>query len=236
MRIDIHSHILPKMDDGAANIDESLKLLKILKDDGVDVVVATPHLYLHKESADDFLRRRKECAETLYKAVQDGDYPRIVLGAEVYFSPALNEMPLKELCIEGTDYIMVELPYCAYSRMFLNQFADFVNGCDCKVIIAHIERYYEYNDAEKMNEILSCECLAQANCESFFSGRNRKRLLKLVESGAVQLLGTDLHSVKHRPPEFRKAESIIRKKLSNGVFDGMMETVGSVLNNESVYI
>jgi len=240
MRIDVHSHILPNMDDGAQSAEESLKLLALLKKDGVDAVAATPHLHLHRQSATDFLRKREQRAETLFKALNDsdrgGDYPKIVLGAEVLFSASVGELSpsqLKNLCIEGTDYLLIELPYCAFSRSFLTQFSGFVSGCGCGVILAHIERYYEYNGSEQMDELLSCDCLAQANCDSLLSARSRKLLLKLIGSGAVRLLGTDAHSVKERPPRFAKAERVIRGKLSDEAFEDMMETARQILDNDS---
>ena len=233
MKIDFHSHILPKMDDGASSTEEALKLLEMLKADGVDTVVATPHLYLHRHSVDYFLEKRAKCAEVLYEAVKDGGYPDIIIGAEVYFSTSLNELPLRELCIGETDYIMIELPYNTFSRTFLNSFADFVNGCEYNIILAHIERYFDYNNAEQMKEILSYGLLALVNCDSFTNLRNRHLLTRLIKNGEVQLLGTDLHSVEGRPPEFGKAERIIRRKISDTAFENMMTAAENVLNNES---
>jgi protein-tyrosine phosphatase len=234
MRIDFHSHILPGIDDGAANVSESLKLLKLLKDDGVDTVVATPHLYLHRQSADDFIEKREKSVKELFAALEGGDYPSVVVGAEVYFSTQLNEIPLGPLCVAETEYIIIELPYNTFSRTFLNTFADFISCCEYNVILAHIERYYDYNKTETMNEVLSNNILTQVNCDSFANFLRRKKLFELIKSGNAQLLGTDLHSADRRPPMFGKAEKIIRKKLSDSAFEDMMNTAAQVLKNESL--
>ena len=63
--IDIHSHILPEMDDGAKNIEESKKLLKMLKDQGIDLVVATPHFYPMDMNLEDFIEKRRAKIEYL---------------------------------------------------------------------------------------------------------------------------------------------------------------------------
>jgi len=230
MRIDFHSHILPAMDDGASDTEESLLMLELLKQDGVDAVVATPHLYSQEQGAAGFLEKRAKRFTELQKAAKGGGYPEIILGAEVYFSNALYGSPLRELCAGGTDCLLVELPYTAFSRTFLNTFASFVNGCDCSVVLAHIERYYEFNNAETINELFAYGCSAQANCDSFLNAGSRRVLLKLIESGAVKFLGTDSHSLKYRPPNFGKAESVIRKKLSDKAFEDMMEASRSILN------
>ena len=81
--IDFHSHFLPGMDDGSKSVQESLKMLSLARDSGVNQIVATPHFYASKESPEHFLRRRESSWETLKEALPD-DAPQIWLGAEVY--------------------------------------------------------------------------------------------------------------------------------------------------------
>jgi len=232
-RIDFHSHILPKLDDGAENLAESLKLLKILKKDGVDIVVATPHLYLHRDSLSTFLRRREESVKILTEAMADAEpdsYPEVIIGAEVYLMSGVQSLPLDKLCIEGTDYMMLELPYSPFTTAFMNSLANFLNFCDVKIILAHVERYFDFSEPERVNEILDYGLMSQGNCDSIINSRTRKNTLRLIENGDISLLGTDLHSVRMRPPHFKEAEQIIRKKLLDGVFENMMSTAEKVLN------
>ena len=81
--IDLHSHILPGMDDGSKNPEESAALLRMLQQQGVTTLAATPHFYA-RETPEAFLKRRQEAVAKL-PIMEDG--PRMLLGAEVaYFS------------------------------------------------------------------------------------------------------------------------------------------------------
>jgi protein-tyrosine phosphatase len=236
-RIDFHSHILPNVDDGAATIAESLSLLRTLKNDGVETVVATPHLYLHRESVSSFFAKRDEGAFELSQVIKAEEqkgisYPKIVLGAEVYFTQGLGNLPLKDLCIEGTDYLMLELPYSSFTTTFLNSLANFIYSCDVKIILAHIERYFDFSEPKMVTQVLNHGLISQVNCDSVISARTRRMTLKLIESGDIKLLGTDLHSIEMRPPRFAEAEHIIRKKLSDGTFENMMETAAKILSGK----
>ncbi|MCL2637626.1 MAG: hypothetical protein FWD48_04570 [Oscillospiraceae bacterium] len=238
-RIDFHSHILPDMDDGARTIAESLSMLKILKNDGVETVVATPHLYLHRESVNDFFKHRERSARVLMRAIEEEkakgiEYPKIVLGAEIYFTQGLENLPLKDLCIEGTDYFMLELPYAAFTRTFLNSLSNFIYSCEQKIILAHIERYFDFSDPKMVAQVLAHGLTSQVNCDSLISARTRKVTLKLIESGDIGLLGTDLHSMDRRPPRFKEAEQIIRRKLSDNTFENMMNTAQMILSGEDI--
>jgi protein-tyrosine phosphatase len=238
MRIDFHSHILPKMDDGASDVDESLRLLKMLKNDGVDVVVATPHLYLHRGSFSDFLLMREESTWELTRALdaeraRGFESPKIILGAEVYFTQGLENLPLKKLCIERTDYMMLELPYTAFTTTFLNSFANFLNFCDVKIILAHIERYFDFSEPRMVEQVLGHGLIAQGNCDSVVSARTRKATLNLIKNNNINLLGTDLHDIGRRPPRFKEAERIIRSKLSDETFENMMSNAEKIINNKN---
>ncbi|MCL2018753.1 MAG: histidinol-phosphatase [Oscillospiraceae bacterium] len=232
MIIDFHSHILPDLDDGAENVAESLRLLKMLKKDGVDIVVATPHLYPHRDSASSFLKNREESAGILKDAMKDGDYPKVVLGAEVYFLDGIYNLPLDKLCIGDTDYLLLELPYMNFDDDFMDSFANFMNSCKVKIILAHIERYFDFSEAKRVFEIISYGLPAQGNCDSLLSVRTRRYTLDLIKNGKINLLGTDLHSIRRRPPRFKEAEQVIRKSLSADVFENMMRTAEEVLNSK----
>jgi protein-tyrosine phosphatase len=236
-RIDFHSHILPNMDDGAHDVAESLALLNMLQKDGVETVVATPHLYLHRESLSDFFSRRERSAWQLAEAIEIEkekgiEYPKVYLGSEVYFTAGLENLPLKDLCISGTDYLMLELPYRPFSNSFIESFTNFIFSCDVKIILAHIERYFDFSEERMVEQVLSHGLIAQGNCDSVVAARTRRKALSLIKSGDIKLLGTDLHSLEGRPPRFGEAESLIRKKLSNETFESMMDTAEKILEGQ----
>ena len=108
--IDWHSHILPEMDDGSKNVEESLCLMKMLAEQGVDTVIATPHFYANDESVDSFLERRAVSYEKLQTQLSDS-LPEVLLGAEVSYYPGISRMAdLKRLKIEKTQLLLLEMP------------------------------------------------------------------------------------------------------------------------------
>ena len=95
---DLHTHILPGMDDGAKTPEESLQMLRMERDQGVDTVVLTPHFYRDREWPERFLARRRASAEALRDALmalpeeEIRNMPRLILGAAVAWVPNLPEM------------------------------------------------------------------------------------------------------------------------------------------------
>lgn len=225
MRIDFHSHILPEMDDGASSVEESIELLKILAKSGVERVVLTPHFYRQDESISKFLERRKRSYTKLCSAVKDMDsIPLLTLGAEVYFYPSLSADPdFEKLCIEETQYVLLELPFERFYDNFYSEFVQFMNRCSTKIILAHIERYLTFgNTIADINKLLEVQdILCQMNCTSITEASffKRKQLLEMLCNGTVSVLGTDTHNLKNRPPKFKEAEKIIRSKCGDKLFD-----------------
>lgn len=237
MRIDFHSHILPKMDDGSSGTKESLAMLKLLADSGVDTVVLTPHFYRQKEDIASFLNRRSAAFERLLEVSGElPSCPRLLLGAEVYFYPSLSSDPdFKALCMEGTDYILLELPFDRFHDNFYSNYAAFMNRCEQKILLAHIERYLSFgNTPEDFRQLLGHgNTVCQMNCDSIATAGmfERKKLLGLLENRIVSVLGTDAHNLSSRPPLYAKAESVIVKKCGQPVFDRICRCADALLEN-----
>lgn len=228
MRIDFHSHILPGMDDGAKNTTESIELLKILVDAKIEKVVLTPHFYRDDEKIDSFLKRRTEAYEMLTEAIKEhGEhtyFPELILGAEVLFTPSLSSDPdFEKLCIGNTDYILLELPFVKFHDNFYSDFVKFLNRCDKKIILAHIERYLRFgnsiNDLYRLIELGDITC--QMNCSSIAKAGffDIKKLKTLINDGFISAFGTDAHNLTSRPPMYKTAETVIRKKCGNNTFE-----------------
>ena len=92
---DLHTHILPGMDDGAATVEISLKMLQAEREQGVETVGLTPHFYGERESVEGFLTRRAAAARQLLAAAEQlppekqQTLPRSILGAEVLWTPKI---------------------------------------------------------------------------------------------------------------------------------------------------
>ena len=214
--IDIHTHILPKLDDGSSSVDESKKMLGILSEQGVDTIVATPHFYIGRTKIDEFLELRQKSLNTLL-AETDAERPSIALGAEVEFIPGLYTMDDSEkLCISGTRYMLVEMPFSAWSGYFYTTLTKLYSARGIKPIIAHVERYFEFQQeepADVLRRLKDCGALIQIN-SSFLMNKQTKRLaLKLINQGFITFMGSDCHNLERRPPLLREGFDIIYKKL-----------------------
>lgn len=237
MRVDFHSHILPVMDDGAKNSGESLKLLEILDSSKVDKEVLTSHFYRQKENIDSFIGRREISFGTLKKAMgESGSCPELLLGAEIYFYPSLSSDPdFGRLCMENTEYILLELPFERFQDNFYRSFSKFVNNCEHKIILAHIERYLSFGNT--VDDIFRlCEYgdfVFQINCTSIAEAGflQKRKLSKIFESGVPIVLGTDTHNTTSRPPMFDKAEKCIVKQYGQRAFDRICRNSELIIEN-----
>jgi protein-tyrosine phosphatase len=215
MKIDFHSHILPGIDDGAANTEESLKMLNKLYDDGVRAVALTPHFYRNHNNISRFLKKRKISFDKLSEAAaRKKNIPQLLLGCECFYYPSLFEEDVLSLCLEDTNFLMLELPFEKFSDRLLISLQNSINRSGCQIIFAHIERYLEFNSLDVISEFVSDNnILCQMNCDSLANSNifNRKKLFRLFERNMIQLVGTDAHGVQKRPPQFADAERIINK-------------------------
>ena len=126
--LDMHSHILPQMDDGSDSVETSRKMLKMLSDQGVTEVVATPHFYATQDNPEEFLRRRRESAEKLNRITES--LPRILLGAEVaYFDGMGRCADLKEMAIGETGFLLVEMPFTDWTKRMVDELIRIPNSC-----------------------------------------------------------------------------------------------------------
>ena len=139
--IDFHSHILPLVDDGSRSVNESCELLKLLARQGIEKVVATPHFYAERESVDEFLLRRKASFEALSAEMSEG-MPEVLLGAEVrYYQGISNLKGLRDLRIDGSDLLLLEMPNCRWTEYIIKELAQINNIGSITIVLAHIERY-----------------------------------------------------------------------------------------------
>lgn len=234
MTIDFHSHILPSLDDGSASIEESLLLLDILAENGTDIVAATPHFYCHEISLDNFLEARNASYERL-KPYLKPHHPKILLGAEVLFSNKLLKLKgLERLAIEGTNYMLLEMPYVRLSPQIINGVSELADSGIVKLLIAHIERYLNFTDFSDLESLMSLDVLGQLNANSFLNRKARKRCFKLINEGFVQVIGSDLHH-KDRGAAVLKAYEVIAKKYGHDKISQIEESGKRLLKDMETY-
>ncbi len=216
--IDVHSHILPHMDDGSQNVDISVQLLKRLSEQGVGTVCATSHYYARHESVESFLQRRNEAHSKLEQAIScENDFvsPGIKLGAEVAcFSGISRCSQLAALCLEGTRTLLLELSYTQWMPQQVEEVASLCLDHGYQVILAHPERFSHMRSYWKdMERMLSLPVALQINADSLLHWGSRKLALELLKNTSRPLLASDCHNLTSRPPRLEKARLMVRKKL-----------------------
>lgn len=212
---DFHCHILPGIDDGARDVETSIELLRMEKEQGVDKMIFTPHFRCDDISLDDFLRARENAYKTLIKNLPDDlkEHFTFKLGAEVYFSPTLSKIDLLKLCFEGTSYMLVELPFTSDIRpAFLDEILYTISSRGITPIIAHVERYpYILSDPTQIYDWVIAGYLVQTNAKTVVDGD--KMVKKLMSWGLVQLVASDTHSLHRRPPMMSDAYAALKPEI-----------------------
>ncbi|MBR1384429.1 MAG: histidinol-phosphatase [Ruminococcus sp.] len=235
MKIDFHSHILPGIDDGSRNIEESVALLDMMAEDGVDIVCATPHYYSHEISIDKFVERRNNAYERLKPHLKD-NHPKILLGAEVLYNHSLVQCDdLSKLCLQGTDYLLWEMPYSKITQDIISDTESISYTTQIKIMVAHIERYLNFTDYSDLADLMSLDVIGQINAKSLTSFSNRRNIKKLIKDGFVYVMGTDYHRTNSGHVLLGEAEKIIEKKFDARMIKRIASNGEKILNNSSIY-
>lgn len=213
--IDWHTHVLPGMDDGSRSVEESLSLLRMLAQQGVHIVMATPHFYAGSESVDAFLARRKTAYDNLQQAFP-ADTPEILLGAEVRYYPGISRLAdLKRLRIEGTKLLLLEMSMERWTEYTVRELVELASSGDLSLILAHVERYRSLQSSDVWNRLYESGIRMQVNAGFFIGLPTKRKALALLRDGGIHFLGSDCHNLKTRPPRVGKACEMIRKKFGD---------------------
>lgn len=235
--IDFHTHIMPAFDDGPADCKTAAQMLVKLYEQGVTHAVSTSHFYRYDESISDFIARRDKAYSELrsyLSAERITHIPEIIMGAEVYFTTALaNDPDLERLCISGTDYILIEMPYTQLTQNVTDSFRSLAACGRVRPVLAHIERYAAYAGEETLFELLDI-APAQINCDSIMSAPSFRLASKLLKSGGIAALGSDCHNLGSRVPRFSEARKKLSRKIGAGVFNDLMDTSAAILENKDI--
>ena len=222
--IDLHSHILPGIDDGSRDVEMSQKMLEKLAAQGVTALVATPHFYAASDNPEAFLDRRQAALAQLGQTVIP-----VLAGAEVaYFDGMSRSNALTRLCLGTTRYLLVEMPYGTWSQRMVQEVCDLPVQQGVIPVLAHVDRYRE--QFQKFAGLFAGQGIpAQINADAFLSWRTRGWALRQVQTGNVHFLGSDSHNLTTRPPRMDEAKQVITKKLGAEVLEEMTRLTAEIL-------
>lgn len=214
MTADLHTHILPGIDDGSPDVEVSVQMLDAMWAQGVRRVAATPHFYANHDTPQRFLRRRTEAAEKLRQVWK---WPELELrvGAEVHYFEGISDCDaLADFAIEGTGLILVEMNAAPWSERVFAELEEIKRKHGLTPVVAHLDRYItplrSFGIPKRLQEL---GVLVQVNANSLLHGSGRRMVLNLLKRGQAQLLGSDCHSMGSRKPDVAAAWSILENKL-----------------------
>ena len=195
--VDMHSHLIPGIDDGAKTVEDSIALIRGLQDLGFEKLITTPHVYedLYPNSKDDILRGLSEL-KTALKA------ENIIIPIEASAEYFMDEYFLdkQEILPLSGKYVLVEMSFFGAppeleSYIFKIQLKGYTP------ILAHPERYrFYHNDYTQFRELKEKGVLFQLNAMSLmgYYGKAIQQIAqKLVQDKMIDLIGTDVHHLGH---------------------------------------
>lgn len=235
--IDFHTHILPEMDDGAQTVEEAIEMLKTAYESGAQTVILTPH-YQSQIPIADFLKRRAEKLRDLKQAMKKdgGNFPKLLLGAEVMLDCVLSEEEdLDKLCIEGTNLLLIELPYSNWNKWHVDEVYHIIAKRNITPVIAHVERYVKkIKDIEKLDPYISVGANFQINAESFLKLKGKRVIRALAAEGLICAIASDCHDNKGRNANMKKALSELARKFGDPFIEFMYKKTEKLLKDHTL--
>ena len=214
--VDLHCHILPRVDDGSRNMEESIEILKKASNVGFDTICFTPHYaepqYLNTKVQNNII------FEHLKSKVEEEEIPiKLYLGNEIFMdenmAQKLEENEISSLA--DTQYVLIETPmYQEMPQEVVHEMLNAVMKKGFKIVIAHPERYtYIQKKPEKILEYFGQEVIFQGNYASILGAYGKeaqKTIKKLLKNKVIHYLASDVHHINRC---FYEDFEAIKKKL-----------------------
>lgn len=213
--IDVHSHVLPGIDDGSKNITTSLNILQGLESQGVTDLICTPHYIAETNQASPRAKNEKLLDNLKERAAKKGLKINLYLGNEIYIDKDIAKFlrSKKASPLAKSKYLLVELPMSGEFQQYEDILLNLVQK-KWKVILAHPERYHSFQkDYSKITELSQLGILLQCNLGSFIGqyGKHAKKTAqKMAKDKLIYCVGTDIHHERDYT-EIAKAQKKLRK-------------------------
>ncbi|MGL5416274.1 MAG: tyrosine-protein phosphatase [Clostridium sp.] len=235
--LDLHSHILPGIDDGAKTLDESIKMIEMAEKDGTKAIVATPH-YCRGYGEEKYEGVKKR-VEALREEIKKRNLNiKIHYGQEVYYSEnLLDDFENGAIgTINGSDYLLLELNMKESQERVLDDIYELkLQGIT--TIIAHPERYsYFQNHLRMVNRFIDEGCLFQLNIGSILGKHGEKAKIaaeELLKNNVYSFIGSDAHNMEKRTTKIKDGIEKIRR-LNNIFIENVSENSKKLLKNEKI--
>lgn len=216
--IDFHAHILPGIDDGSRSLETTAQMCTMSLEQGVEVMVATPHFYPWRDRIEDFLERRQKAWEQ-WRTLPEEKRPRLLLGSETAFFRGMSMADkISSMTIQGTNVLLLEMPFEPWGEKDMEELERLCG--QYHIVLAHLERYLRIpGNKQRIKEALELPLFVQVNADSLLDWKQRRALIKMFQNGQAHFLGSDCHGVHHRPPNLQEGRRVLEKKLGAGFLE-----------------
>lgn len=222
---DIHCHILPEVDDGARSVREAVRMLNMQRENGVSTVILTPHFRpgmfepTVSQIYTSYYRLKAAAADTGI---------RLLLGREYHISSRFEEhVKMKSLpVLADSDYVLAEYS-SRHSYALIRRSSELMLRAGYRPVIAHVERYPDLSDIEKVEELCRMGVLMQVNAGSILGEETRtakKYCRKLIDRDLVHFIASDAHRTNIRKPNLGKCYTYISKKIGEDYAEKIFRT------------
>ena len=206
--IDTHIHMVPGVDDGARDMDMTIKMLRIAINEGVNEMILTPHFNRPRYDNQNVIRNFTILND--YIVMNKIDF-KIYLGNEIYLSEEDIDAIIagQAYTMASSRYLLIELPFhqfYPFHEIMIHNLQE--NGY--RIILAHVERYQIFEDkSHVLQEFVKKGCYCQINANYIMNKKTRKKAFKLIKNGLIHIVASDGHNIDKRPPVMKMAYDIV---------------------------
>jgi protein-tyrosine phosphatase len=234
--IDLHTHILPGVDDGADDMQESLSMARLAQMDGVSHIVATPHVPFCGLGVKALEERLEELRRTL---VENGVDLQVSLGTEINLEPDIIQWLADGTArtLGSTRYVLVELPFFGYPP-YVEDVIFQLQVQGYRPILAHPERNAELAATPaRLGSLVERGVLVQVTTTSLLGGFGpaaRNAAVEFLQQGWAHVLASDGHSAGHRPPALSEGVRAAEKVVGEQAWDLVVKNPAAILDGQDV--
>ncbi|MEN3769011.1 tyrosine-protein phosphatase [Priestia megaterium] len=237
--IDIHSHILPGVDDGALTMEEAVSMAKLAVNEGITKIIATPH---HQNGT--FFNRKQDILERIkelnYMLQRENISLEVLPGQETrIYGSLLDDFEKGDiLSLNHTNYLFVELPSGHVPR-YTEQLLFEMQLKGLTPIIVHPERNAEVmKNPEKILKLVKKGALTQLTAGSLtghFGKKVQKFSMQLIEANCTHFIASDVHNTSTRSFHMRESISKVHKEFGSETVYYFQENAELLVQGQSIY-
>lgn len=196
---DLHSHLIPGIDDGVKSVEQSLSILRQLEEIGFKKIITTPHIMQHRfpNRKSNILYRYGLLKKELIKNDINID---LQVASEYYYDEHfLDLINKKDLLTFGKNYVLFEFSF-HIKPIGIERVISRLLDLGYQPVLAHPERYFFYNDMEDYHMLKELGLLFQVNLvsiEGFYGKKAKNSVEDIIDAGMVDFIGSDIHSEKY---------------------------------------